>query len=82
LPLGIILCVHPTRERPHLLRVGGRRGVGSRFGSGGWLRFSGYVVGGKCVTFRHQLRVVVADEVPVRVMFVASLEWRGRLRVG
>lgn len=84
MPLGVVLRIHPTREPPHLLRVNGRRGVGSRFGDGswGWLRFAGDVVGGKCITLRHQLRVVVADEMPVRVMFVAGLEGRSRLRIG
>jgi hypothetical protein len=78
LSLGIILCIHPAREPPHELRVGGRCGVRSW----GGLRFAGDVVGGKCITLRHQLRIVVADEVTIGVEFVAGFEGRGRLRVG
>lgn len=63
--------VHPAREPPHLLRVLGRHGVGSRL--------AGDVVGGKGFTLRHQLRVVLADEMPVRVVFVPDLQGWGRL---
>lgn len=80
MPLGIVVGIHPTREPPHLLRILGRCGVGGR--SWGWLRFAGDIVGRDGITLRHQLRVVVANEMAVGVIFVAGFEGRGRLWVG
>jgi len=82
LPLLVVLRVHPTREPPHFLGVNLGCGVGSRLGnrSGSWGRLGlsrDVVVGVKCVTLLHQLRVGLAGEMIVGVRLVPLLGLRG-----